>query len=401
MASFEYLALTAQGRKDKGFIEADSERHARQRLREQGLRPVELSQAKQKSSRFSLQRSVPGGELSLFTRHLAALVQSAVPLEEALSACARQCNHHRLRAIILQLRSQVLEGQSLSAALRNQGQTFPEIYPALVAAGEQSGELAQVLIQLADYNEKRQKLKSRVLQSAIYPLVLALVASGVVALLMVYVVPKVVAQFEHSQQTLPWLTQLMIAISDGLQQYGLNGLIAVLVSLVLLQRLFRQPDRQRWLHRQLLRLPVMGRVLIRLETARLFGTLSIMSHSGVPLLEALQTARATLANRYIRQQVEQATSQVREGGSLSGALEQLQLFPPVAIYMLANGEHSGELGAALNRAASQQEDELDGQISIATSLLEPLMIVLFGAVVLAIVLAIMLPILQLNNISGF
>jgi len=401
MASFEYLALTPQGRKDKGFIEADSARHARQRLREQGLRPVELNLAQQKQRRFTLQRTVPASELSLFTRHLSALVQSAVPLEEALAACARQCNHHHLKTIILALRNQVLEGHSLSAALQSQPGVFAEIYPALVAAGEQSGNLAQVLTQLAHYNEKRQRLKSQLLQAAIYPLVLALVASGVIALLMVYVIPKVVAQFEHSQQTLPWLTQLMITISEGLQQYGLTGLVGLLLSLALLRRLFQHTERRRWLHHKQLHLPVMGRVLVRLETARLFGTLSIMSQSGVPLMDALQTAHGTLTNQYIRQQVIQATEQVREGSNLSSALEQLQLFPPVAIYMLANGEHSGELGLALGRAATQQEDELNGQISIATSLLEPLMIVIFGAVVLAIVLAIMLPILQLNTISGF
>lgn len=401
MPSFEYLALNGRGKKEKGFIEADSQRHARQLLRERQLSPVELRSAQQTQRKFDLQRSIPSGELSIFTRHLAALVQSAVPIEEALNACAQQCNHRRLKATILTLRSQVLEGQSLSATLSGQPKIFPPIYPSLVAAGEQSGDLAQVLVQLAEYNEKRQRLQSQVLQAAIYPLVLSLVASGVIALLMTYVVPKVVAQFEHSQQTLPWLTQLMITLSEGLQQYGLLALLVLMLSSLMLQRLFQDNARRCWLHRWLLKLPVLSKLFVRLDTARLFGTLSIMSHSGVPLLDGLQTACATLGNRYIQQQVQLAVEQVREGHNLSNALAALQLFPPVAIYMLANGEHSGELSQALSRAAQQQEEDLNGQISIATSLLEPLMIVIFGAIVLAIVLAIMLPILQLNNISQF
>lgn len=401
MPSFEYLALSAAGAKERGFVEADSERAARQQLRDKQLTPVEVNQAQVREKRLQWQRSVPNSELSLFTRHLAALIQSAVPLEEALSACAKQTNHRRLKAIILNLRSKVLEGQSLSYALSEHPRIFPSIFRALVAAGEQSGSLAAVLVRLAEYSEKSQRLRNQVLQASVYPVVLCLVASAVIALLMVFVVPRVVEQFDRADQQLPWLTDLMISISNAMQAYGAAGLLLLLCLSVGLQRTFRQESRKRWLHHKLLSVPLVKGVLIRLETARLFSTLSIMHASGVPMLDALQTARATLGNLHIQKLVSQAADQVKEGRSISKSLEEADIFPAVSIYMLANGEHTGELGQALEYAANQQEDELNSFIGIATSLLEPLMIVVFGVVVLAIVLAILLPILQLNSFTQF
>jgi len=403
MPSFEYLVLNNSGQKQRGFVEADSERQARQQLRDQQLTPVRIKQSetRQGRSRQLLQRRIPGSELSLFTRHLSALIASSVPLEEALQACANQTGHRQLKAVILNLRSRVMEGHSLSYALEEQQQFFPPIYRALVSAGEQSGDLAQVLVRLAEHTEKSQKLHNQVVQASVYPIVLTLVAVGVVALLMVYVVPKVVEQFAHVGQDLPLLTRIMISISDFISQYGLVCVGLGVATLLVLRSLFKAPNRRLWLHRRMLSMPLMKGLIIRMDSARLLSTLSIMTSSGAPLLEALETSKATVSNLFIRRQVEQAASQVREGRSLSKTLGESGIFPPIAIYMIANGEQSGTLDRSLQQAADQQEEELNSFIAIATSLMEPLLIVIFGAIVLSIVLAILLPILQLNNLTQF
>ena len=399
MPSFEYLALNATGEKRRGFIEADSERQARQQLRDQSLVPVQLGAA---TNRHPLwRRRISVRDLSLFTRQLSALVQSGVPLDEALFACARQTGVQRMKSIILNLRSRVLEGRSLSDAIAEQDGTFPVIFPALVAAGEQSGHLDRVLVQLAEHCEKRQRLQSQILQACVYPVVLCIVAISVVMLLMTYVVPKVVDQFRHVGQELPWLTQGLITLSDFLRDYGVHGLLGGLMIGMLLRGLLRHAPFRYGLHRRMLSWPLLQGILLRQSASRLFGTLSLSLQAGVPLLEALSVAQATQSNKYIQHQVADVIEQVKEGRSLAAALEEVGVFPVIVIFMLANGEQSGELAKALKQVADQQEEELNSHIAIATSLLEPLMIILFGVLVLGIVLAILLPILQMNNFTQF
>ncbi|HGU2241995.1 TPA: type II secretion system F family protein [Escherichia coli] len=383
MALFYYQALERNGRKTKGMIEADSARHARQLLRGKELIPVHIEARMNASTGGMLQRRrhahrrVAAADLALFTRQLATLVQAAMPL-----------------------RSRIQEGYTLSDSLREHPRVFDSLFCSMVAAGEKSGHLDVVLNRLADYTEQRQRLKSRLLQAMLYPLVLLVVATGVVTILLTAVVPKIIEQFDHLGHALPASTRMLIAMSDALQASGVYWLAGLLGLLVLGQRLLKNPAmRLRW-DKTLLRLPVTGRVARGLNTARFSRTLSILTASSVPLLEGIQTAAAVSANRYVEQQLLLAADRVREGSSLRAALAELRLFPPMMLYMIASGEQSGELETMLEQAAVNQEREFDTQVGLALGLFEPALVVMMAGVVLFIVIAILEPMLQLNNMVG-
>lgn len=405
MPAFEYVALDAAGKRQRGILEADSDRLARQQLRERQLIPVEVSPSRRQQGGerggFMLAQRISISDLSLFTRHLATLVQSGIPLEEALHATARQTRHRRLQSVIMSLRSRVLEGHSLADGLGDFPRVFTPVYRALIASGEQSGDLGQVLNQLADYTEDSQKLRATLLQALVYPLALTVVAIGVIAVLMVYVVPKVVAQFDHYGQTLPLLTRVLIVVSDAMASYWLAALIVLAGMIVAARWWMRDTTRRRAVHRRLLRLPVVGDVLRTVDSARLLHTLAILLASGVSLIEAIKVGLGTLNNLYLQQGMTEVANDVREGKSFSFSLQQMGELPPMAVYMIASGEQSGELDAMVKRSADNLARELEARVAIMTSLFEPILIVTMGVVVLAIVLAILLPILQLNNLSGF
>ena len=298
------------------------------------------------------------------------------------------------------LRSRIQEGYTLSDSLREHPRVFDSLFCSMVAAGEKSGHLDVVLNRLADYTEQRQRLKSRLLQAMLYPLVLLVVATGVVTILLTAVVPKIIEQFDHLGHALPASTRTLIAMSDALQASGVYWLAGLLALLVLGQRLLKNPTmRLRW-DKTLLRLPVIGRVARGLNTARFSRTLSILTASSVPLLEGIQTAAAVSANRYVEQQLLLAADRVREGSSLRAALAELRLFPPMMLYMIASGEQSGELETMLEQAAVNQEREFDTQVGLALGLFEPALVVMMAGVVLFIVIAILEPMLQLNNMVG-
>ncbi len=406
MSVFQYQAVNLQGKRHKGLIEADSARQARQLLREQGLLAESVhetrSVADNPASAHTLrwQRGISASELALLTRQLATLVQAAMPLEECLRAVAEQCEKNRLKSLMLAVRTQVLEGHTLADSLRAYPLVFDELFCAMVAAGEKAGHLDAVLSRLADYTEQRQYMKGKLLQAMIYPLVLTVVAIGVIAILLASVVPKVVAQFDHLGQALPHSTQLLIALSDGVRDYGLWLVGALLVLGVLVQRLLRQPAlRLRW-DRLWLRLPLLGKVSRGLNTARFARTLSILSSSSVPLLEGMQIAASVASNRYVRSQILTAAERVREGSSLRAALGSSGLFPPMMLHMIASGERSGELEPMLLRAADNQDREFEALVTLALGIFEPLLIVSMAGVVLFIVVAILQPMLQLNNMVG-
>ncbi|MGL5783846.1 MAG: type II secretion system inner membrane protein GspF [Plesiomonas shigelloides] len=406
MSVFQYQAVNLQGKRHKGLIEADSARQARQLLREQGLLAESVhetrSVADNPASAHTLrwQRGISASELALLTRQLATLVQAAMPLEECLRAVAEQCEKNRLKSLMLAVRTQVLEGHTLADSLRAYPLVFDELFCAMVAAGEKAGHLDAVLSRLADYTEQRQYMKGKLLQAMIYPLVLTVVAIGVIAILLASVVPKVVAQFDHLGQALPHSTQLLIALSDGVRDYGLWLVGALLVLGVLVQRLLRQPAlRLRW-DRFWLRLPLLGKVSRGLNTARFARTLSILSSSSVPLLEGMQIAASVASNRHVRSQILTAAERVREGSSLRAALGSSGLFPPMMLHMIASGERSGELEPMLLRAADNQDREFEALVTLALGIFEPLLIVSMAGVVLFIVVAILQPMLQLNNMVG-
>lgn len=403
MAAYEYLAMCAAGKKSTGVVEADSPRHARQLLRERQLVVLKLSAAQNKRVRGKGLLQVSGGglssaELALLTRQLSTLVQAALPLEEVLAAVAAQCEKQRIKSMLLAIRSRVLEGYSLAVALAAYPKAFPDLYRATVAAGERSGHLGQVLLNLADYTEARQAARQQIQLAMLYPSILMLAAVSIVGFLLGFVVPDVVKVFIDSGQELPLLTRGLIASSAFLQDYGLLLLLLVAALVLAARAAIRNPaTRERW-HALVLQLPLLGRLIRASNCTRFVSTLAILGRSGVPLLDALSIASEVVANQKIRTGLKDIVRGVREGISLTRALELNGSFPPMMLYMIASGERSGELDSMLERAAKQQEEQLANRIALLVGLFEPAMLVFMGASVLIIVLAILMPILSLNQL---
>lgn len=400
MAAFEYLALDAQGRQQKGVIEADSPRQARQQLRERHWSPLDVRPARLREDRQGGARRLSARDLALLTRQLATLVQAALPVEEALAAVAAQAEAPRLKAMLLAIRARVLEGHGLAAALAAYPTAFPELYRATVAAGEHAGHLGLVLEQLADYTEQRQQARQRIQLALLYPAILLVAALAIVGFLLGYVVPDVVRVFVDTGQPLPALTRGLIALSDALARWGWAFVPGLAGAVLGARRWLRDPARRRAWHRALLRVPLAGGLIRATNTARFASTLAILGRSGVPLVEALGIAAAVIGNLHIREKVTEAAQRVREGGSLSRALEATGEFPPMMLHMVAGGERSGELERMLARTAQTQESDLAARLAVLVGLFEPLMLVFMGAVVLLIVLAILLPVLSLNQLVG-
>ena len=402
MAAYEYQALDGKGRRKQGVLEADSARQVRQQLREMGLTPLEVSETVEKARReatgFSLLRpSMSTADLALITRQLSTLVAAALPIEESLKAVAEQCEKPKQRTLISAVRGKVLEGHPLAEAMGTFPSIFDQLYRAMVAAGEKSGHLEKVLNRLADYTEQRQQMKNKLLQAMIYPIVLTLVAVGVIAILLSSVVPKVVEQFVHMKQQLPLSTRLLMGASDFVRDYGFGLVLLLALALVAFRWWNGKPERRIRTHALLLRLPVIGRVARGINTARYARTLSILNSSAVPLLEGMRISGEVLTNDYAQARLVEASERVREGSSLRAALEQTKLFPPMMLHMIASGERSGELDGMLERAADNQDREFESQVNLALGVFEPALVVSMAAIVLFIVMAILQPILELNN----
>ncbi len=404
MTAYRYRALNEQGKLVKGVLEGDSERQVRAALRGKSLRPVEVDEANQPlaGERSGLRLSqlfsrISAGDLALITRQLATLVDSNLPIDEALQAAAQQSRSARIKGMLLQVRSRVAEGHTLAYALGEFPQVFNEMYCAMVKAGEHAGYLGPVLEQLADYTEQRQYANQKLNNAMIYPFILVGVAVAVIGLLMAFVVPKLVGIFAHTQKELPLLTQILIASSEFVQNYGVWVVVGVVLAVILFRRLLRNPRRRRRWHQLLLKVPGISGMLTAMDTARFASTLSILMASGVPLLESLRIAGEVLTNLVLREDSAEVAERVQEGGSLHRAMQQSGRFPPMMVHMVASGEASGELESMLSRSAMNQERELEMTLTRSMTLLEPLMVVLMGGLVLLIVLAILLPIFDLNT----
>lgn len=405
MAAFEYKALDARGRQKKGVLEGDTARQVRQQLREQGLIPLEVAQSherekKKASGGFHLRRGISTTELSLITRQLATLVQAAMPLEECLKAVAEQSEKPRLKNMLLAVRSRVVEGYTLSDSMAEYPHIFDQLFRAMVAAGEKSGHLDTVLNRLADYTENRQHMRSKLQQAMIYPTMLTLVAVAVVSFLLATVVPKIVDQFVQMGQELPTVTEVLLAASDFVQNWGLAVVIGLVCLFALLKAALRRPDfRLKW-DRWVMHLPVIGKVARGLNTSRFARTLSICTSSAIPLLEGMKVASDVMTNTWVNQQVREAADKVREGSSLRVSLEQTHLFPPMMLHMIASGERSGELEQMLTRAADNQDRDFESLVNMALGIFEPLLIVAMAGIVMFIVIATLMPIIALNNMVG-
>ncbi|HAT4497796.1 TPA: type II secretion system inner membrane protein GspF [Serratia marcescens] len=401
---FDYRACDREGRTQRGVLEADSLRHARDRLREKGWQVLAV-QARGRPVFAGMlagrwMSGVSSSDVALLTRQLATLLSAALPLEEALMAVARQTEKKGLQAALAQVRQRILEGFPLAQALGQHPRIFDRLYCAMVAAGEISGHLAPVLERLADYVEQRQQMKNKIVQALVYPMVLTAVAIGVVAILLTAVVPKVIEQFVHMKQTLPLSTRMLLGASDGLRQWGALALMLALASLGAFRYRLRDPARRvRW-HAFILRLPVVGKLALAVNTARYAKTLSILNASAVPLLEAMRISAGVLGNDAARERLLAAMERVREGEGLSPSLEGTALFSPMMRHMIMSGERSGELDMMLERAATMQQEAFSRQITLALGLFEPLLVIAMAGSVLFIILAILQPILQLNNMVG-
>ncbi len=404
MSAYEYVALDTGGRQKKGLLEGDTARQVRQLLREQGLTPLSVEEtrgergSRQRQRRGLFKPRISPTELALVTRQLATLVRSGLPLEEAVQAVARQSERPKSRSLLMSVRSRVMEGHSLAAALDDHPSVFPELYRATVAAGEQSGHLDVVLERLADYAEARQQMRQKLTLALLYPVILTGVAVVVVIGLLTYVVPQVVQVFDSLGQNLPLLTVILLDTSAFLRQHGLTLLILLALGLVIFSVLMRRAGFRSRVHALTLRLPLVGRLQKGVNTGRYTRTLSILLASSVPVLEALRIAGQVITNLPMRAAVERTAVKVREGADLHSSLSESGYFPPMTVSLIASGEASGHLEQMLDRAAIQQDRETETLVGTLMGLFEPILILTMGLVVLVIVLAILLPIFEMNQL---
>lgn len=401
MPAFEYEAMDFGGRTKKGVLSADSQRQARQELRRMNLTPVRLSapRSEQKAGAFGAQKPrVKPGQLVMMTRQLSALIGAGTPLEEALNAVAVQAEG-QARTRLIAVRERVMEGWRFADALAEDEKSFPVLYRAVIAAGETSGDLSGVLDRLASMLEKNRAIQNKAVASLIYPAALMVIAGGVVTALMVFVVPKIIEQFNSFNAELPFLTKIVVGLSNWTVSYGLIVLLLAFIGGAAFWRAMKEPAFKLAVDRFVLRLPVIGRLSRAIDGARFARTLATLFSGGAPLLDSLVGAQRTVANAYIRSRLDRTVAMVSEGSSLAASLKRADVLPPMLTHMVAAGERAGALSALLDKAAVQLEEEFDTASTVALRLLEPAIIVAMGGAVLVIVLSILMPILRINTLA--
>lgn len=404
MPSYRYIAVTAEGKKQKGILLAESSRDARQNLQARSLFPLELSEATAPAlaSRFGnffdRTPAISSRDRALVTRQLATMLGSGVSIDDALRSIAAQSTKAAVKDVLTNVMGHVIEGRKLSEAMASQPASFDTLYVAMVSAGEMSGDLAAILERIADYAEKTEHIRSRVKAALVYPAVLATVALGVLALLVYVVVPRIAQQFESFETQLPLPTRLVIGVSDFFATYGGFVVIAAVLAVVGARMWLANPARKLSMHRRLLTLPFIGRYMQTFASARFARTLGTLIDGGSPALEAIKAARETQGNSHLRGQVDRIYDDVFKGRPLGTAFRDATAFAPLLIYMVAMGEKTGALSTLLMRSADYLEQEVDIATQGLLSLLEPLIVIIMGLMVGFIVMAIMLPIMQLNTL---
>ena len=405
MPAFNYEALDTGGRTKRGVISADSPRAARRELRNLNLTPVTMSTPRENAARRTFaagarDRKISPAHLVIITRQLAALIAAAIPLEEALRAVASQVTQPAAKARLLSVRERVMEGWRFADALAEDRKSFPDVYRAVVAAGETSGDLGGVFERLATMLEKNREMKNKAMASLIYPAALAVFAGGVLTSLMIFVVPRIVEQFNSFNAKLPVLTEIVVGISNAIATYGGYAALVVFLLSIGFWQAMKQSAFKLIFDRWVLKLPIIGRLAKAVDGARFARTLATLFSGGAPLLDSIIGAQRTVSNSFIRARLDKTVTMVGEGASIAAAINRAGQLPPMLVHMIAAGERAGALPAMLDKAAAQLEDEFDTASTVALRLLEPGIIALMGGGVLVIVLAILLPILRLNVLAA-
>ncbi|ABE43281.1 type II secretion system inner membrane protein GspF [Polaromonas sp. JS666] len=407
MPAYSFEAMQNDGKLRRGVIEADTAKAARGLLRTQALVPLVVEPVSGSAGpgipRSLLQTPLFGGRvfntanLTIWTRQLAGLVSSGLPLERALTALTDEAEDEKQRNLVAALRAEVNGGASFARALSHHPGEFSAIYIAVIGAGEQTGYLGLVLERLADDLEERQTLKAKLIGAALYPAIVTLVAIVIVMFLVGYVVPQVASVFAGTKRALPFLTVAMLAISGFVRSYGWALLGALVLIVTSIRLALRNEGFREKFDARTLTLPLVGRLSRDYNAARFASTLAMLAGAGVPILKALQAAAETLSNRAMRADALDALLLVREGAPLASALAQKKRFPGLVSMFARLGEQTGQLPVMLQRAALQLSNEVQRRAMALATILEPLLIVAMGLVVMLIVLAVLLPIIQLNQ----
>jgi len=410
MASYSYQALDQNGRTQKGLIQAETERQLVEQLQNKGLVPLAFERQQSASEAQKTQpttvakslfvKRLSNADLCQITQQLSTLLQASLPLDDALKAVIEQSHKNVIKTVLNQILAHVNEGLALAQALAHHPKSFPAAYVATVAAGEQSGNLAKVLERLATYTEQVQATQSRIQLALLYPSMIMLVALGVLVLLLTYVVPQVIEVIINMDQELPALTVGLISVSGFIKTKGVYLLLFGLLALMVVNFALKRPTIQMTVHRILLKTPLIGPYLAIFNAARFSKTLALLTASGVPIVDAFKGAQAVVGNLYLRQHINAAGLSIREGSSIFLALKERPILPPIALHLVASGETSGRLAQMLDQAANQLDTQLQRSISVALSLIEPLMMLVMGGLVLVIVMAILLPIFDMNQMVG-
>ena len=398
MGAYHYQALNKSGSSAKGVIQADSERHARQLLREQGMIPTQIRTLAKQQLQIRRKDKLSAQDLSLLTRQLATLLAAGIPVEETLGGVIEQTEKDKVRELIIGVRSKVLEGYALAQAMGEFPNAFPELYRATVGAGEQTGRLDLVLEKLADYTENQQETRQKIQQALIYPSLMIIVSTAIISFLLAFVVPKIIEVFTSSGQSLPAMTQVLINISEFIKSYGLIALIVIICLLAAFKKSLSNINIRTAWHRLLLKLPVSSYLVRSINVARYIHTFGILFAAGVNVLETMRVSASLVSNLVMRNAFDLAAVRVREGSSISQSLKETGFLSPMATHLIASGEKSGQIATMMERAASHLDAEVRRLIDTALTLLEPLVILFMGAVVLFIVLATLLPVFSMEQL---
>lgn len=420
MSNFAYVAIDPDGSETRGTLEVADQSEALRRVKEMGLFPTKIFDARSQAPRFGISRrlgargsantlgrlfegGVRQGQLVIFTRQLATLVEAGMPLLRGLRILEEQEESRALKRIISEVAQTIEGGGSLAEALAAHPKVFNTLYVSMVRAGELSGALETTLGRLADFMEKTRRLKGKIKAALFYPSAVLLVATGVVGIMIAFVVPRFQAVFEGLMEgrPLPAFTTFVFGISQGVAHHLLSvaGLIAVLAVLFVLA--LRTDCGRSWFDRTKLSVPLLGPLFRKVAVSRFAGTLGTLISNGVPILQALNTVKETAGNRVIGHVIERVHEQVKQGEPLAPTLKASPVFPAIVAGMVDVGEQTGALPEMLLKISQNYDAEVDNAAAAMTSLLEPLILVILAVVVGSIVIAMYLPIITIATSGDF